>query len=119
MTPRPMAKRGPTPRKIRKFWMSPRMHTQLAELAYQRRTTVSDIIRGHLEDIKANPLNPATMSDTDAPSIENSVSVAVDDELYLGAKDAAYPTRKSLTSLLRRRIMFDLEAAGLWEVDAA
>jgi len=116
--PRPKAKPGLEPRKIRKFWMSPQMHTKLTDLAWQRRTTVSEIIREHLKDIKANPLNPTAMSDFDSPSIENSVSVAVDDELYLGAKDAAYPTRKSLTSLLRRRIMLDLVNEGLWE-DAA
>jgi hypothetical protein len=58
------------------------------------------------------------MSVDDSPSTTNSVSVAVDDDLYLGAKDAAYPTRKSLTSLLRRRIMLELVNEGLWE-DAA
>lgn len=113
--PRKKAAPGLEPRKIRKFWMSPQMHRQLTELAYRRRTTVSEIIREKLADIKENPLNPKVMSDLDAPSIENSVSVAVDDTLYLGAKDAAYPTRKSLTSLLRRRIMHDLIAEGIWE----
>lgn len=117
--PRPKALPGAEPRKIRKFWMSPKMHKALTEYAYQQRTSVSEIIRQHLADIKKNPINPKKMSDMDAPSIENSVSVAVDDTLYLGAKDAAYPTRRSLTSLLRRRIMHDLIVAGMWEQDAA
>jgi hypothetical protein len=31
--PRPKAKPGATPRKIRKFWMSEQMHEKLGELA--------------------------------------------------------------------------------------
>jgi hypothetical protein len=115
MMARPKATPGDTPRKIRKFWMSEQMHTKLGELAWQRNTTASELIRAHLVDISINPLNPKAMADVDAPSTKNSVSVAVDDELYYGAKDAAYPTRKSLTSLLRRRIMLDLQNEGLWE----
>ena len=112
---RPTAERLAVPRAIRKFWMSAELQAAAVEYAHSQRTTISQLVRDQLVDIERNPLDPTRLSDVDAPSSSNHVSVAVEDELYLGAKDSAYPTRHSLTSLVRRRLVKILESEGLWE----
>jgi hypothetical protein len=102
-------------RPVRKFWMSYELHTAASSYARANHSTLSELIREQLVDIKANPLNQRRMTDYDSPSSSNSVSVSVEDELFLGAKDAAYPTRNSLTSLVRRRLLKILESEGLWQ----
>jgi hypothetical protein len=95
--------------------MTPRMHQGLTELAWRRRSTASEIIRLHVAAIQKDPLDEKAMDAEDAPDLKHTVSVAIEDDLYLGAKDAAYPTRNSFTSLLRRRLMFELKREGIWE----
>lgn len=111
---RPLAAPLEAVRPIRKFWMSPALHTAVADYARDNRTTVSELVREALADVQRDPLDESAMTAYDEPSSSNSVSAAVDDELYYGAKDAAYPTRKSLTSLVRRRLLHRLEQEGAW-----
>ena len=112
---RPLAPRLDEPRPVRKFWMSEELHTAASEYARSRRSTLSELIRTVLADIQRDPLDESVMTEYDETSTTNSVSAAVDDDLYFGAKDAAYPTRKSLTSLVRRRLLHILETEGLWQ----
>ena len=111
---RPLAAPLDEPRVIRKFWMSTELRDATQDLAYRERSTLSELVREALADVRVQPVNSLTMSVNDSPSSKHSVSVAVDDELYFGAKDAAYPTRKSVTSLVRRRLIRRLEEAGMW-----
>lgn len=113
-TARPYADRMDSPRPIRKFWMSPDLHAAVAAYASDNRTTISELIREALVDVQRDPRDESVMTAYDEPSSSNAVSAAVDDELYYGAKDAAYPTRKSLTSLVRRRLLLRLEREGAW-----
>ena len=112
---RPFAPALDVRRPIRKFWMSPELHAAIAAYASDNRTTTSELVREALVDVLRDPLDESAMTAYDEPSSSNSVSAAVDDELYYGAKDAAYPTRKSLTSLVRRRLLLRLERAGVWD----
>lgn len=112
---RPAAEPLDVPRPIRKFWMSSSLHVALAAYASDNRTTISELVREALADVRRDPQDESVMTAYDEPSSSNSVSAAVDDELYFGAKDAAYPTRKSLTSLVRRRLLLRLERDGMWE----
>jgi hypothetical protein len=102
-------------RPIRKFWMSETMHDAASGYARSQRSTLSQLIRDQLVDVQREPLNERKMTPYDEPSSTKSVSVAVDDELFYGAKDTAYPTRHSLSSLVRRRILKILETEGLWK----
>lgn len=112
--PRPRAIAAPmdTPRPIRKFWMSPELHAAAMAYASDNRTTISELIRAQLVDITRDPLDDSVMTAADETQVTANVSAAVDDELYFAAKDAAYPTRKSMTSLVRRRLLFILEREG-------
>jgi len=112
---RPLAPHLEAVRPIRKFWMSPALHVAIAEYAKANRTTISELVREALVDVQRDPRDESVMTAYDEPSSSNSVSAAVDDELYFGAKDAAYPTRKSLTSLVRRRLLLRLERDGAWK----
>jgi hypothetical protein len=114
VTARAYAERLETPRPIRKFWMSHELQEAASAYAWDNRSTLSELIREQLRDIERQPINMVQMTEYDSPSSSNSVSVAVEDELYLAAKDAAYPTRKSMTSLVRRRLLRILEREGRW-----
>jgi hypothetical protein len=112
---RPTARPLDEPRLIRKFWMSKELHKATVVYAQMIGSTTSAVIRDQLEDIVLEPLDTTRMTEhDDKKASTHTVSVAVDDTLYLDAKDAAYPTRQSMTSLVRRRLLHIMEQNGIF-----
>lgn len=88
---------------IQKVWMARTTRAHLKEYAYVNRTSMGDIIRAAVEDVRDNPGYLGHMHDTDERS-EVQVSVKADDELFNAARESAHGAGLSFNSMVRRRI---------------
>lgn len=91
---------------IRKVWMNEALHEALEELAWQERITVSDVIRGLINEVAVDPTPEwlDTAKDVEG-TVQRSVSVLVDNDDWLAARDATWPTRVSLAKQVRLRLI--------------
>lgn len=96
---------------IQKIWMARNTRVLLKEYAWDNRTTMGDVIRAAVEDVRKNPGNLAVMSEHDEPS-EVQVSVKEEHEAWRSAREAATSVGLSLSPMVRRRIRKMLSDGG-------
>lgn len=88
---------------IRKISVSKKMKEELREYAWKNRTSMSAVIAGICENLASNPrYYQDWASDADAGGQEESLTIYVNDDPWLRAKDVLYFARTPLTVGIRQ-----------------
>lgn len=96
---------------IQKVWMSKITRDALKEYAWVKRTTMGDVIRAAVDDVRANPGDLSVLSEADEKS-QVQVSVKATPEMWADARSSARKVEMSLNSMIRRRIRKILTEEG-------
>jgi len=97
---------------IHSLWIDPYLRAALREYAYNKRTSMSDVVRAVFRDIVRNPNNESVLA-PDGATATFRLSVKMEDELWDEAREAARGAGHSLNSLVRRRLRKVMIEEGL------
>jgi len=103
-----------TPLKTRGLWMDRQTHLGLVEYAWLHRTTMGDVVRAVLDNIRSGGTDASTLAVPDRPG-RVKLSVKSSDEQWDGAVSAAAVAGVPFNSLVRRHIIKALMEEGLLE----
>jgi hypothetical protein len=85
-----------------KLWMTSDLKARVTELAYQRRTTVSALVREVVDDYTANGTASEALAPLDPGGHEERAPFRIDQESWEKAKKRAAKEQASLASVIRR-----------------
>lgn len=97
---------------IHSFWADPYLRSALKEYAYNKRTSMSDVVRAVCRDIIRNPNNESVLA-PDGATANIRISVKIEDEQWNEAREAANSAGHSFHGLIRRRLRKVLIEEGL------
>lgn len=101
-----------TPLPVRGLWLSEDTHAALREYAWIRRTTMGDVVRAVLDEIRENKTVDSVLGVEDMTG-RTRLSVKSSDEQWIEARDAAEAQGVSFHSLIRRHIIKAVREEGL------
>ena len=101
-----------TPLPIHSIWVDPYTRAALKEYAWNRRTTMGDVVRAVLLDVIQNADDESLLG-PDGVTANKRLSVKVKDKTWEKARDAAHAAGFSINSLVRRRLRKMLIDEGL------
>jgi predicted transcriptional regulator len=85
-----------------KLWMTSDLKARVAELAYQRRTTVSALVREVVDDYVERGIAGAKLAELDPGGHEERAPFRIDQESWDKAKNRAAREQASLAAVIRR-----------------
>lgn len=99
--------------KLRGLWLDKEMHDALKEYAYLHRTTMGDVVRAVLDQIRnSDGTIDSEVATGDRPG-RSKLSIKASDEQWQGAASVAKRIDSPFHSLIRRYIIKALKEEGL------